>query len=48
MTFNMNALMLSGELALKGMVAIFVVIIAIYICVSIMLKATQIFKKKDQ
>ena len=45
MNINMTALMLAGELALKGMVAIFVVIIAIYICVSIMLKVAQIKKK---
>lgn len=43
---NLTALALAGELALKGMVAIFVVIIAIYICVSIMLKATQGRKKQ--
>lgn len=46
MNFDMVSLMLAGELALKGMIAIFVVIIAIYICVSIMLKATQIKKKQ--
>ncbi len=39
--FDMQTLMLALELTLKGMAAIFVVIIAIYICVSIMLKATQ-------
>ena len=44
--FDMN-LTLALELAFKGMIAIFVVIIAIYICVSIMLKATQIKKGKN-
>ncbi len=38
--FDMN-LTLALELALKGMIAIFVVIIAIYICVNIMLFATK-------
>lgn len=38
---NMQALWLSLELAGKGMLAIFVVILAIYICVSIMLHVTK-------
>lgn len=38
---DIQSLMLALELALKGMAAIFVVIIAIYICVSVMLKLTQ-------
>lgn len=47
MTVDMNALMLSLDLAWKGMAAIFVVIIAICICVSVMLKATQLKKNKQ-
>ena len=37
----MRALWLSLELAGKGMLAIFVVILAIYLCVSIMLRLTK-------
>lgn len=43
---DMQSLMLALELAGKGMLAIFVVIIAIYLCVSIMLWATK--GKKDK
>ena len=45
-SMDMQSLMLALDLAWKGMLAIFVVIIAIYICVSIMLRATK--GKKDK
>ena len=43
---DMQTLWLSLELAGKGMLAIFVVIIAIYICVRLMLWATK--RKTDK
>lgn len=48
MNVDMQNIMLALELTIKGMAAIFVVIIAIYICVLIMLKLTKNNSEKDK